>query len=53
LGVQRFIDEDLRLSYVLWEENVVPTFVLEVVSQKYRGEYSTKQEMYANLGVVY
>ena len=53
LGVQRFIDEDLRLSYVLWEENVVPTLVLEVVSQKYRGEYSTKKEMYATLGVFY
>jgi Uma2 family endonuclease len=53
LGVRRFIDEDLRLSYVLWEENVVPILVLEVVSQKYRGEYSTKKEMYRNLGVLY
>lgn len=53
LGVERFIDEDLRLSYVLWEENRVPILVLEVVSQKYRGEYSKKKQMYADLGVVY
>jgi len=54
LGVQRFIDEDLRLSYVLWEENKLPTLVLEVVSQTYRGEYSTKKELYAKeLGILY
>jgi Uma2 family endonuclease len=53
LGVQRFIDEQLRLSYVLWEEQKVPIFTLEVVSQKYRGEYTTKQQIYAELGVLY
>jgi Uma2 family endonuclease len=53
LGVERFFDEELRLSYPLWEENVVPTLVLEVVSQNYRGEYSTKKELYASMGVLY
>ncbi|MBW4574723.1 MAG: Uma2 family endonuclease [Aphanothece sp. CMT-3BRIN-NPC111] len=53
LGVERFIDEDLRFSYVLWEENRVPILVLEVVSQKRRGEYSDKKQQYANLGVLY
>jgi Uma2 family endonuclease len=54
LGVQRIIDEDLRLSYVLWEEdNRVPVLVLEVVSQRYRGEYSRKKQLYADLGVLY
>lgn len=53
VGVQRFIDEDLRLSYVLWEENVLPIMMLEVVSQKYRGEYSKKKQIYADLGVLY
>ncbi len=53
LGVQRFIDEDLRLSYVLWEEKKVPILVLEVVSQKYRGEYSTKKQFYAELEILY
>lgn len=53
LGVERVIDENLRLSYVLWEENVVPIMVLEVVSHKRRGEYSTKKNFYAELEVLY
>jgi Uma2 family endonuclease len=54
LGVERFFDERLRLSYVLWEENdIVPTLVIEVVSQKPGGEYSTKMKTYAELGVLY
>ncbi|PMB48554.1 hypothetical protein CEN40_06980 [Fischerella thermalis CCMEE 5205] len=53
LGVQRFIDEDLRLSYVLWEEKKLPILVLEVVSHKYRGEYTTKKELYAELEILY
>lgn len=53
LGVERFTDEELRLSYVLWEERQMPILVLEVVSQKHRGEYSRKKQMYADLGVLY
>lgn len=53
LGVERFIDEDLRLSYVLWEENVVPTMALEVVSHKRHGEYSSKKKFYAELKILY
>lgn len=54
LGVERIVDEELRLSYVLWEENnIPPIFVLEVVSRKYRGEYSRKKQFYAELGVLY
>ncbi len=53
IGVPRIIDSDLRLSYVLWDEQVIPTMVLEVVSQTRRGEYSQKKEEYANLGVLY
>ena len=34
VGVLRIIDEDLRLSYVLWEEQKVPILILEIVSQK-------------------
>ncbi len=49
VGVPRFIDEDLRLSYVLWEEQQVPIFALEVVSQKYRREYSTNEQALADL----
>ena len=53
LGVERFYDENLRPSYVLWEERRVPLLALEVVSQKYRGEYSTKKAEYAKLGILY
>ena len=53
LGVERFYDEELRPSYVLWDENVMPQFVLEVVSPTYRKEYSTKLELYQDLGVLY
>ncbi|MBD6615929.1 Uma2 family endonuclease [Komarekiella sp. 'clone 1'] len=53
LGVERFYDENLRPSYVLWEEKKLPILVLEVVSQTYRGEYSTKKAEYARLGILY
>jgi Uma2 family endonuclease len=54
LGVERFIDEDLRLSYVLWEENgQVPILMLEVVSKTRSREYSQKKKDYAQLGVLY
>ncbi|MGB7272511.1 MAG: Uma2 family endonuclease, partial [Geitlerinemataceae cyanobacterium] len=53
LGVERFYDEELRPSYVLWDENVVPSFVLEVVSPTYRKEYSDKLKEYESLGVLY
>jgi Uma2 family endonuclease len=53
LGVERFYDENLRPSYAIWEEEKVPILVLEVVSQTYRGEYSTKKDAYAKLDVLY
>jgi Uma2 family endonuclease len=54
LGVKRFVDEDLRLSYVLWEEKKLPILALEVVSQIYREEYNIKKEFYAKeLGILY
>lgn len=53
LGVERIIDEYLRRSYPLWEEKTLPILTLEVVSQTYRGEYSTKKEEYRNLGILY
>lgn len=54
LGVERRKSQQGRLSYVLWEENnVVPLFALEVVSQNYGGEYDEKQQKYACLGVLY
>jgi Uma2 family endonuclease len=53
LGVERCYDEELRPSYVLWDEEVMPIFVLEVVSPRYREEYTTKLKIYAQMGVLY
>ncbi|MGB3692473.1 MAG: Uma2 family endonuclease [Spirulinaceae cyanobacterium] len=47
-------NQDGRISYLLWAENyVVPTLVLECVSQKYGGEYEEKKDKYAQLGILY
>jgi Uma2 family endonuclease len=53
LNVERHYDEDLRPSYTLWEERVPPLLVLEVVSTKPGGEYTTKLDEYAQMGVLY
>ncbi|WP_430794782.1 Uma2 family endonuclease [Trichormus azollae] len=54
IGLHRFIDEGLRPSYVLWEENKLPILVLEVFSQPYPVEYSTRKDLYAHdLGILY
>jgi Uma2 family endonuclease len=53
LNVERSFDENLRLSYLLWEEEILPLLVLEVVSAKPGGEYTTKLDKYAELGVLY
>ena len=54
LGVERRKKSGSRSSYVVWEENgIVPTLVLEVVSQTYGGEYDKKMEIYAKLDVLY
>lgn len=53
LGVERFYDEELRPSYVLWEEQVVPSLVLEVVSATPGSEYTSKLDEYAQMGVLY
>lgn len=53
LGVERCYDEELRPSYVLWDENVIPTLAIEIVSPTYRQEYTTKLDKYAAMGVLY
>jgi Uma2 family endonuclease len=53
LDVPRVKDENLRRSYVLWEEQAVPILTLEVVSRRRRGEYYQKKLDYAALGVRY
>ncbi|MBD2312015.1 Uma2 family endonuclease [Desertifilum sp. FACHB-1129] len=53
LGVQRRKGNKSRLSYAVWEENIVPQFVLEVVSKTPGDEYDQKLQIYAQLGVLY
>jgi Uma2 family endonuclease len=53
LNVERFFDEELRLSYLLWEEKVPPILAIEVVSQTIRGEYTKKLDLYKEMGVLY
>jgi Uma2 family endonuclease len=54
LGVDRFKENRLRLSYVLWrEKNIVPQLVLEIVSQTPGSEYTEKMQKYAEIGVLY
>jgi Uma2 family endonuclease len=55
LGVERYkASGKLRLSYVLWQENnIVPQWVLEVVSKTPGNEYDDKMTKYAQIGVIY
>jgi Uma2 family endonuclease len=54
LGVERIREnQKLRLSYLVYNEKVMPQWVLEVVSQTPGGEYTTKFLRYAEMGVLY
>lgn len=53
LGVKAAADENLRPSYVLWEEQVIPLLALEVVSKAYRQEHSKKLAIYQAIGILY
>ena len=54
VGVERIKGENLRFSYVTWEENrVVPSLAIEVVSKTPRGEYKEKKRKYAQYGILY
>ena len=55
LGVERFrLGGQLRLSYLIWQENnVVPQWVLEVVSKTPGKEYDEKMKLYIDMGVLY
>ncbi|MBE9004509.1 Uma2 family endonuclease [Fortiea sp. LEGE XX443] len=54
IGVERFIGENGRSSYVMWEEDgISPILTLEIVSQTYNYEYEQKKLDYAQLGVLY
>jgi Uma2 family endonuclease len=54
LGVKHDTGERGRLSYVLWEEAyIMPILALEVISEKYNGEYEEKLTDYQTLGILY
>lgn len=54
IGVSRFKGDQLRRSYVVWEENnIPPTLTIEIVSWSPGGEYDGKLEIYRKLGVLY
>jgi Uma2 family endonuclease len=54
LGVERKKGGTSRRSYATWEENdVVPIWVLEMVSHRPGEEYDGKLDIYAKLGVRY
>ncbi len=54
VGVKHNTGERGRLSYVLWEEGyIMPILSLEVISEKYNGEYEEKFSDYQTLGILY
>jgi Uma2 family endonuclease len=54
LDVERRKAGKSRFSYAVWEEKeIVPKFVLEVVSKTPGDEYDKKLDIYAKLGVLY
>ncbi|MBD1834421.1 Uma2 family endonuclease [Cyanobacteria bacterium FACHB-472] len=53
LGVPRHKSDRGRLSYVIWQEQVVPQLVFEFVSQTKGGEYDDKMTKYSQIGVLY
>jgi Putative restriction endonuclease len=53
LGVKEDNDENFRLSYVLWQEKVLPLFILEIVSKTPGGERTKKMDIYESTGILY
>ena len=53
LGVEDIEDEYLRSSYVLWDEQVIPLFALEIVSKTPGREQTKKFEIYRSIGILY
>jgi Uma2 family endonuclease len=53
LGLKSPPDENLRSSYVLWDEKVIPQFALEIVSKTAGREYTDKFKIYQSIGILY
>jgi Uma2 family endonuclease len=53
LGVEEYDDENLRPSYVLWDERVIPLFALEIISKTAGREHTKKLNIYQSTGILY
>jgi hypothetical protein len=53
LGIQPPATENLRSSYVLWQEQVIPLFALEIVSKTPGKERTKKKDIFESVGVLY
>jgi Uma2 family endonuclease len=53
LGLTATDSKKLRSSYVLWQEKVLPLFVVEIVSKTSGGEKTEKFELYQSVGILY
>lgn len=53
LGVERLTRASGRLSYVIWQEHIVPILAVEFVSKNYGQEYEDKKDVYAGIGILY
>jgi Uma2 family endonuclease len=53
LGIQEAPNENLRSSYVLWQEKVIPLLTLEIVSKTPGKERTKKKDIFESIGVLY
>jgi Uma2 family endonuclease len=53
LGTADAASENLRSSFVLWQEKVIPLFAVEIVSKTAGGERTKKFEIYQSVGILY
>jgi Uma2 family endonuclease len=53
LGIADAATENLRSSFVLWQEKVIPLFAVEIVSKSAGGEKTKKFDIYQTVGILY
>jgi Uma2 family endonuclease len=53
LGIAPSPSNNLRLSYLLWVEKVLPLFVVEVISKTPGQERTLKKDIYESIGILY
>jgi Putative restriction endonuclease len=53
IGLTETVEGNLRSSYLLWHEKVLPLFALEVISKTYGQEDAEKRDIYQSIGILY